>query len=75
MSAIQNAEAMRTKAVQKGYAGFEKYSNTKIDDYADSFLDSVKDVKAEVGNIKDVSGSRNKAYKEAEANAKYAKNK
>ena len=75
MSAIQNAEAMRTKAVQKGYAGFEKYSNTKIDDYADSFLDSVKDVKAEIGNIKDVSGSRNKAYKEAEANAKYAKNK
>lgn len=75
IAALDNAEAMRKKAVKSNYAGFEKYHETSVLDYSDNFLDSVKEVKNETRNIKDPSGSRNEAYKKAEANAKYAKDK
>lgn len=75
IAALDNAEAMRKKAVNSNYAGFEKYHETSVLDYSDNFLDSVKEVKNETRNIKDPSGSRNEAYKKAEANAKYAKDK
>lgn len=75
IAALDNAEAMRKKAVKSNYAGFEKYHETSVLDYSDNFLDSVKEVKNETRNIKDPSGSRNEAYKKAEANAKYARDK
>lgn len=75
MAALNNAEAMRKKAVDRKYAGFEKYHNASVSDYSDNFLDSVKEVKNETRNIKDPAGTRNKDYKEAEANAKYARDK
>lgn len=75
MAALNNAEAMRKKAVDRKYAGFEKYHDASVSDYSDNFLDSVKEVKNETRNIKDPAGARNKDYKEAEANAKYARDK
>lgn len=72
MSALQNAEAIRAEGYKRGYAGFGSES---VGDYGKEYLDSVKATKAEVNNIKGEGGSRNKEYKEAEANAKYNKTK
>lgn len=75
MSALANAEAMRKKGADAGYDAFKDYTDVRVDDYADNFLDSVKATKTETNNIKGAGGTRNEAYKKAEANAKYARDK
>ena len=76
-AALDNAEVIRAKGIKSGYSGFGENSismGTAADRvqayYAnkDSAQDGTRD-------IKDPSGSRNEAYKKAEANAKYAKDK
>ena len=76
-TALDNAEAIRVKGVELGYSGFGtiSISTGTAADRAKAYNDNKDSTVNETNNIKGPSGTRNKAYKEAEANAKYAKNK
>lgn len=79
MTALANEETYRTKGKDSGYAGFGEVSitntNLSAQERAKAFFDNKDTTKNETRQIKEVSGSRNEAYKKAEANAKYAKDK
>lgn len=79
MTALANAEAYRTKGKRSGYGGFEEKSitdtNLTAEERAKAFFANKDATKNETREIKEVSGSRNEAYKKAEANAKYARDK
>ena len=71
-NALSEAEKIRSKGLEKGYAGFND-KNVSLD--ADAFNENKKLSRNETYEISSISGSRNAAYKEAEANAKYYKTK
>ena len=79
MTALANEETYRSKGRDSGYAGFGEVSitntNLSAQERAKAFFDNKDTTKSETRQIKEVSGSRNEAYKKAEANAKYAKDK
>lgn len=77
MSMLANAEAIRAKGEKNGYAGFTTSSLTSgtAADRTTAFYDNKKQTGTETNEIKGAGGSRNAAYKEAEANAKYYKTK
>ena len=76
-SALSNAEAIRAKGQEKGYAGFGKQSISSgtAEARADAYFDNKDKTGIETNEIKGAGGSRNAAYKQAEANAKYNKTK
>lgn len=76
-AALDNAEAIREKGARSGYSGFgtTSISTGTAADRAQAYNDNKDSIQDGTRSIKDPAGSRNKAYKEAEANAKYAKNK
>ena len=77
MGMLANAEAIRAKGEKNGYAGFTTSSLTSgtAADRTTAFYDNKKQTGTETNEIKGAGGSRNAAYKEAEANAKYYKTK
>lgn len=77
MSALANAEAIRAKGQEKGYAGFGTTSLTtgSAVDRMDAFFGNKDSTGIETNEIKGAGGSRNAEYKKAEANAKYNKTK
>lgn len=77
MGMLANAEAIRAKGEKNGYAGFTTSSLTSGTAAArtTAFYDNKKQTGTETNEIKGAGGSRNAAYKEAEANAKYYKTK
>lgn len=77
MSMLANAEAIRAKGEKNGYAGFTTSSLTSgtAANRTTAFYDNKKQTGTETNEIKGAGGSRNAAYKEAEANAKYYKTK
>lgn len=76
-TALDNAEAIRAKGVQLGYSGFgtTSISTGTAADRAQAYNDNKDSAVNETNNIKGAGGTRNKEYKEAEANAKYARDK
>lgn len=76
-AALDNAEAIREKGITSKYSGFGKVSISTgtAKDRADAYFDNKDSAQGETRNIKDPAGARNKEYKEAEANAKYARDK
>lgn len=77
MGMLANAEAIRAKGEKNGYAGFTTSSLTSgtAANRTTAFYDNKKQTGTETNEIKGAGGSRNAAYKEAEANAKYYKTK
>lgn len=77
MGMLANAEAIRAKGVKSKYAGFNDSSLTSGTDAerTEAFFNNKKQTGTETNEIKGAGGSRNAAYKEAEANAKYYKTK
>lgn len=77
MGMLRNAEAIREKGKAEGYAGFgtQSISTGTADDRTKAFFDNKDSTGIETNEIKGAGGSRNAAYKEAEANAKYNKTK